>query len=676
MSGKKVKILLVEDNPADVRLIREMLSEEKETRFELESANLLSVALEKIAKPGSGNGLDLILLDLGLPDSIGFDTFLKTHAESSELPIIILTVMDDQELAVEAVRGGAQDYLVKGQMNSNLLTRSIRYAIERKRAEEDLRKSQNYFRSLIENSFDTIMILDQKAVIQYVSPPVQRILGYARGEGLSQSALVFIHPEDHKYVMEKFAECVQNPGMIAVINLRLRHKDGSWRLVEATGRSLFHDPAVKGFIINFRDITEHKQMEDALRVSEQRFQRAITAMEGGLWEWDLSTNQEFFSPRWCEIIGYSVDDPELPHTYNSWAERIHPDDSERVMSALKNHLEKGAKYDVDYRHRHKSGEYRWQNSKGLTIFDERGKPEKMVGCISDITVRKRAERAVADKNRVLTFINNYSNELLSQPPDQINDFVVRRLKDFTGAAAVLITSYDAKSSDLVVQASTLNEEHNSLIFRLLGKQIIGFRSHVDPAMYEEITTQVIGIRQSIHEVTFGAVPKPIGAAIQAALGISWFTGAALTKDKQLVGTLMIVGNAETSPLDQEFLSTFSSITGNALERKRTEEELRESEQRYATLFRNAAEGILVADIETKVFVYANPAICRMLGYSEEEIKRLGVQDIHPAESLAHVLGVFEAQALGKKPFSRGAPLPAEGRLRHLRRHRRQRHGPQ
>ena len=86
------------------------------------------------------------------------------------------------------------------------------------------------------------------------------------------------------------------------------------------------------------------------------------------------------------------------------------------------------------------------------------------------------------------------------------------------------------------------------------------------------------------------------------------------------------------------------------ERRRAEDALRESEERYATLFRSAAEGILVADMETKRFVYANPSICRMLGYSEQEMKRLGVQDIHPAESLEHVRGEFEAQALGKRPL--------------------------
>ena len=134
-----------------------------------------------------------------------------------------------------------------------------------------------------------------------------------------------------------------------------------------------------------------KLVDGELKQSDERFRRAINATEDGLWEWDIQTNQEFFSSRWCEIIGYSFDDHELPHSYISWASRIHPDDYDFVMNALNSHLAKGTKYDVEYRHQHKSGEYRWQHSKGEAVLDESGKPTKMVGCISDITQRKRME---------------------------------------------------------------------------------------------------------------------------------------------------------------------------------------------------------------------------------------------------------------------------------------------
>jgi len=137
-----------------------------------------------------------------------------------------------------------------------------------------------------------------------------------------------------------------------------------WVTIILVGTLLTGASAGVGFIWKQQSARFYRQKCEAagaLRESEERFRLAVNATEDGIWEWDIQTNQEFFSPRWCEIIGYSVDDPELPHTYKSWASRIHPDDYDCVISAMTNHLEKGTRYNVDYRHRHKSGEYRWQS---------------------------------------------------------------------------------------------------------------------------------------------------------------------------------------------------------------------------------------------------------------------------------------------------------------------------
>ena len=128
-----VKVLLVEDNPIDARLVQEMLAEVKDGGFGLALAEQLSTGLESLA----AGGIDIVLLDLSLPDSQGLDAFAKAYAKAPQVPIILLTNLDDEALELEAVRSGAQDCLVKGQVDSNLLVRAIRFAIERKRAEEE-----------------------------------------------------------------------------------------------------------------------------------------------------------------------------------------------------------------------------------------------------------------------------------------------------------------------------------------------------------------------------------------------------------------------------------------------------------------------------------------------------------------------------------------------------------
>lgn len=138
-----IRILLIEDNPGDARLLQEMLKEDKSPGMDLMRADRLGEGLELLRN----NDIDVILLDLSLPDSHGLETFLATYENARNTPIILLTGLDDESIGVEALKQGAQDYLVKGKVDSDLLIRSIRYAIERQRLlveMEEVRKHEHY----------------------------------------------------------------------------------------------------------------------------------------------------------------------------------------------------------------------------------------------------------------------------------------------------------------------------------------------------------------------------------------------------------------------------------------------------------------------------------------------------------------------------------------------------
>jgi CheY-like chemotaxis protein len=137
MSAKEIKVLLIEDNPGDARLIRELLAEVEESPFTLERADRLTTGLERL---GQG-GIDVVLLDLTLPESQGLPTFLRAKTHAPAIPILVLTGLDDETLAVRAVQAGAQDYLVKGNVTSAVLSRALRYAIERKQTEIALQRA-------------------------------------------------------------------------------------------------------------------------------------------------------------------------------------------------------------------------------------------------------------------------------------------------------------------------------------------------------------------------------------------------------------------------------------------------------------------------------------------------------------------------------------------------------
>ncbi len=140
MNGKALQVLLVEDNAGDARLLREMFSTEKAGSFELTHLLRMSEAMIHLAK----GGVDVLLLDMGLPDAHGLDTVRQAHAAAPNIPLIVLTGLDDEALAAEAMKEGAQDYLIKGQIENRALPRALRHAIDRHRmqTETDLIRAQ------------------------------------------------------------------------------------------------------------------------------------------------------------------------------------------------------------------------------------------------------------------------------------------------------------------------------------------------------------------------------------------------------------------------------------------------------------------------------------------------------------------------------------------------------
>jgi DNA-binding response OmpR family regulator len=134
MNERPIKVLLIEDNAADAVMIREMLNSAGGTAFALESAERLSTGLERLAE----GGWDAVLLDLSLPDSRGADTFFTVRERAVNVPIVLLTGLEDEVFAVGAMHKGAQDYLIKGQVDGRLVSRAIRYAVERNKLVQEL----------------------------------------------------------------------------------------------------------------------------------------------------------------------------------------------------------------------------------------------------------------------------------------------------------------------------------------------------------------------------------------------------------------------------------------------------------------------------------------------------------------------------------------------------------
>jgi len=249
MTRKRISILLIEDNPGDARLMQELLGVSPGSPFVMEWVDSLEKGLARLA----ASVIDVILLDLSLPDSQGIDTFFKIQTAAKGVAVVVLTGLYDEALAMQAVHAGAQDYLVKGQADGNLLVRSIRYAVERQRIEEQLRKMNDFNQSILKALPFGMDIVDETGNILYLSENFESLFGK---ECLGQKCWL-IYKDDKM----QCKEC----------SLRDNIRVGELRTIEiegVTGGKIFQIMHVgliyegkKAVLEIFNDITERKRIE-------------------------------------------------------------------------------------------------------------------------------------------------------------------------------------------------------------------------------------------------------------------------------------------------------------------------------------------------------------------------------------------------------------------------------
>lgn len=442
MPGKSTHILLVEDNPGDARLVREMLAEAGDGSFAVDWVSSLSEALEHLAR----GGIDLVLLDLGLPDSRGLDTFLRAYEQASHLPFLVLTGHADETLGSTAVRQGAQDYLPKGEVTGSLLQRSIRYAIERKRSEIALETERKKIFSVLNNLPAFVYLKEEDFAVRFANQRFIEIFGEPGNQACYQ-------------IIRGRSEPCEGCHSIEVLKTKVPQKFEFTTPVDARTYEVYNYP----FCVDDRllvltlgiDITERKQMEKALWRQREEQKIILDSVPAMIFFKDMENRFVRINKTLAEALGSTVEDVEgktVLELFPGHAEDYWKDDLDVVTSGnpKRNIIEPFIT----------TNSSRWVQTDKIPYRDEEGKIIGIIGFAVDITERQQAEATLRESEKKLRLL---ADQLLTAQEDE-RKRISGELHDELGHA-LLTLKLDLRSIEkqLLPEQQVLSEEVESVL---------------------------------------------------------------------------------------------------------------------------------------------------------------------------------------------------------------------
>lgn len=399
-----ISVLYVDDERELTEVAQHFLEQSDDLR-------VTAVTSAQAALAANIRSFDAIISDYLMPGMDGIMFLKAVRQQYGDIPFILFTGRGREEVVIEAINHGADFYLQKGgdpEAQFAELSHKIRQAVRRRRAEQDLKKREEWFRLLIQNSSDMVRIIGCNGLITYTSPSTKRIVGFDPRELIGKDPFEYIHPDDRERVSHAFDEVRDEENPHTPTAYRIRHADGYYVNVEAVASNLADVPGINGIVVNVRPLTERKRVDaDPCREPESMFAtifrnspvaHTLVLAEDGTF---VDVNNAFVTSSGYsreEVIGMTSDSLQ-----------IFPDPGERkeLVSALRDHKEISG---MEVTCRSRGGETR------ACLFSARpilmgGRPH-ILSAIEDITERKRAEEALKESEERFRAVSEYSHNAI------------------------------------------------------------------------------------------------------------------------------------------------------------------------------------------------------------------------------------------------------------------------
>ena len=243
------------------------------------------------------------------------------------------------------------------------------------------------FHFLVENAYDGIIVLNRDASFRYLSPSIQRLSGHELEEILSKDTFDLVHPDDVEKLMRTFTEGIRVPGHVEHFEFRLRTKDGSWSIVEAIGTNFLHEPSIAAVVINIRDITEFRGMEQELRASEERYRYLVENLSAVVFTIDCEGVITYVSPALERSSGYKAQEL-VGHAFSDF---VHEDDLPGLLESFERVMG-GHTEAYEFRVIDKDGTLHYMQTSSRPIVED-GSIRGLLGTMIEITNRVEADEA-------------------------------------------------------------------------------------------------------------------------------------------------------------------------------------------------------------------------------------------------------------------------------------------
>jgi two-component system cell cycle sensor histidine kinase/response regulator CckA len=491
----KVHVLLVEDSPTDAMLTETFLPP---ARFQVRHASRLSEALQLLGP----NGFNVVLLDLGLPDSQGLETLRALRARQPFIAIVVLTGHDDEELAIEALQNGAQDYLVKGRVHNDVLGRSIRYAIERRNLEQSIRQGEDRVRELTEHIEQVLWMMDAKeSKVLYVSAGYEKMWGRSCQTLIEnpQSFMEGIHPLDLDLMLQK-NEVMFRTGHIDA-ECRVLRPDQSVRWIWVRGYPILKNGDPVRIVGVIEDITERRILEEErhtllsqLQLYVQRVPLAYALFNHDLRivEWNPAAERIFGYPREAALGLHPFDliSPAFRPEAAQLLDGIRSGDM-NVFSTNENVTKDGRKIVCEWVNtplHAEDGSFAGLLSLGRDVTERRLLEQQFQQAQKMEAVGQLAGGVAHDFNNLLTIINGCSELIQMQLPEGNAERELAHEIGLAGERAAGLTRQllaFSRKQVLETRVLNLNEivvDAGRMLKRLIGEDI-SVSSALNPALH-------------------------------------------------------------------------------------------------------------------------------------------------------------------------------------------------